>query len=93
MKSKEEKQRELEARRQRGVEAEQVLSNPLVRHALDALEREQVEILKNLKSSDSEGRDTAWRDLQAASRFKERFAGYVKNGKEATSLLRKLFKD
>lgn len=92
MKSKAEKTRELEARKQRGIEAEKILNNPLVVHALRGIEEQTIHDMKGLDSSNTEMRDILWRDLQAANRFRKRFIGYVQSGKEARTLLQRLLR-
>lgn len=92
MMNREQKLRELEARKQRAIEAEKLLNNPLMSHALQEMENEAVTALKSLDSSNIEKRDILWRDLQAANRFRSRFIDYVKSGKEADTLLQRLLK-
>jgi len=76
-----------EARRQRGLEAQLILSNKLIEHAFNEMEKDATETLKRIKPNDIDGRDTAWRELRAVSRFKERFEQYVTLGKEAEKTL------
>lgn len=82
--------RELELRKQRGEEAEKVLSNPLVEHVLTLMEKELVNTMKALDSSDEIGRDTTWRDLQAVDKFEKKFKDYIRNGQQARTLMDKL---
>ena len=82
----------LEERQKRGIEAEKILSNPLVVTALQFMEKEIIRDMKRLKHNDLEGRDNLWRDLQAVNRFTERFKQYIVKGKESQTLLQRLIR-
>lgn len=67
----------------RGEDAERLLADPLLNHALDAMERRIVEAMKSLKTDDIESRDALWRDLRAIERLRLNLKSYIRTGKEA----------
>ena len=82
----------LKTRVERGEEAEALLSNALLKHAMDAMEAEVVTKLKQLPPTDLEGRDAWWRELRAIASFKGRLVRYVSDGREAKPELLKEYK-
>lgn len=91
MLNSEQKQSLLDARMRRGEEAERLLSNPLMKQAIDSMEREIIGTMKALKPNDAEGRDVCWRELRALERFYHKFRGYVQIGEQAKkSLMQKI---
>lgn len=82
----------MEAQLKRGEDAERLLADPLLTHALDSIERRIVDSLKAIKTDDIDGRDALWRDLRALERLRHDLKNYIRTGKEAKKGLMQLFR-
>lgn len=85
-------QNRLQAEKERGQHAKELLEHPILVEALEFMERETVERLKRLDISDEKMRDSLWRELMAAQRFKERLQTVVQRGTAAENKLRQLLR-
>lgn len=88
--NREEKIRILREKEMRGKQADELLATPMLANAIAAMESDVINIMKSLKPSDVEGRDTAWRELRAVARFKQKLESYMKDGKIARQQINQL---
>jgi hypothetical protein len=72
---------------QRGDDAKRIINDPILRQALEELERDIVQGMKALTATDLEGRDALWRELRALSSFKIKIKQYVSRGDVARKTL------
>jgi len=77
----------LNARITRGADAARLLSDPLLKQALDSIERDIQIAVSRLAPSDHAGRDVFWRELGALSSVKSKLHAYVASGSEANKTL------
>lgn len=77
----------LEERARRADEARLLMGNPMLKDALERMERDIVGTMKNLKPNDAEGLDAMWRELRALERFKQKLATTMAVGDEARKSL------
>lgn len=73
----------------RGVQAKDLLDNPLLAEALSEAKRQIVEMWENTPSRDSDGREWLWLLHQSALRFEGVLKGYIDTGKIAKANLPK----
>jgi hypothetical protein len=67
--------------KQRADYAEQLLSNDVLKMALDVIEREVVDAWENCPARDKEGQEELWRLYKTAKKFRGVLLGYVQAGK------------
>jgi hypothetical protein len=78
---------------QRGDDARRIMNDPILRQALEELERDIVQGMKALSATDLEGRDALWRELRALASFKVKVKNYVTRGDMAKKTLMQRAKD
>lgn len=66
---------------QRAEHAARILDDPLVKEALDLIEREIVEQWEACPVRDLEGRELLWRFMKTASKFRGILKGAIESGK------------
>lgn len=76
---------EMELRDQavRGERAAEILNSPVVQQALDAIERDIVELWEACPERDKEGKEELWKLYKTAKKFRGVLQGYVEGGKHA----------
>lgn len=79
-----------EQERDRGVEAQLLLDNDLLKSALDAIEGEVLRQWEECPARDKEGRETIWLLYKTTKKFKRLLTGYVETGKLARENLRRI---
>jgi len=67
----------------RAERARQLLDDPMLKEALDLIEREIIEQWEAVPVRDVEGRETIWRFYKTAFKFRAILQGAVENGKVA----------
>ena len=68
----------------RGAEADALMKNPLVKEALDTLEKEIVLAWENTPMRDHEAREKAWMFYVTVRKFRNIFFSFVETGKLAS---------
>jgi hypothetical protein len=89
----EQKRSVYEARKQRGDEAEKILTNPLFKSTLQALEADIVSKLKQVDPSEDAKRISLHHDLRALSRFTNKLEYYLIEGRDSEKSLLDMFRN
>lgn len=72
---------------QRANQADELLSNPLYREAIVAMESAMFEQFKDSKFSDPDQRHELWQRMQLMKQFQAKFEHIVKQGEKAKETL------
>ena len=71
----------------RGSEAARLLSEPLLKQALEDIKAEIVQQWSDCPARDQEGREWIWRHFKVAEKLEAVLRGYVESGRVALSRL------
>lgn len=69
--------------------AAELLENPLLLEALDAIEKEVVDSWGNCPARDKDGKEALWQLYKTAQKFRAVLAGYVETGKISADKIRR----
>lgn len=78
---------ELEEQAQRGMEAERLLSHPLLVEAFDLIEQDIRDKWTNSPARDVDGREALWTQLRLLQRVRAELQSVVETGKVAQATL------
>lgn len=76
--------------RERGLRAQHVMDNPLVKEALDTIRNHITTEWQNSKAKDKEGREEAWKMLKVVNEFERFFVNIMATGKMASQEISRL---
>lgn len=68
----------------RAEHAQAILTNPLVKEVLDALEKDIISAWETTPMRDSEAREKAWMYYLTVRKFRNTFLGFIETGKMAS---------
>ena len=68
----------------KGVQAESLLSNPLLQEVFAALEKEYIEGCLKTAAKDTQARERLWQAIHIGRIYQEHMRRYIENGKLAT---------
>ena len=74
---------------ERGRQAAELLSHPILSAALDAIEAEVVEQWGDCPARDTEGKEALWQLLKTSKKFRAILTGYVNSGKLSAENMRR----
>ena len=72
---------------ERGRQAEELASSPILQEALDAIEAEIVKQWEQCPARDAEGKEALWQLMKTSKKFRSLLLGYVNTGKLAAENL------
>jgi hypothetical protein len=72
----------------RSREAERLMQDPMLKEAMDIMEREVMEAWMSCPIRDLEGREAAWRMAVTTRKFRELLKGTAESGKLAAEQIR-----
>lgn len=72
----------------RGTEARMLLDNPIMKEALDAIEREVFDQWMQCPARDKDGKEALWQLAKTAQKFRGILTGYIETGKLATEQMK-----
>jgi len=73
----------------RGTEARMLLDNPIMKEALDAIEKEVFDQWMQCPARDKDGKEALWQLAKTAQKFRGILTGYIETGKLATEQMKK----
>lgn len=72
----------------RGTEARMLLDNPIMKEALDAIEKEVFDQWMQCPARDKDGKEALWQLAKTAQKFRGILTGYIETGKLATEQMK-----
>ena len=81
-------ERDLHLEKVREMHAKELLSNPVMQEALEAIRREIVDQWEAAPIRDKDGKEALWQLYKVTAKFEATLKGYIESGKLATERLR-----
>ena len=74
---------------ERARQAQEVIDNPALSAALDAIEAEVIEQWEKCPARDQEGKEALWQLFKTSKKFRSILTGYINTGKLAAENLKR----
>lgn len=75
---------------ERGRQAAELLANPLLSEALNAIDAEVVQQWEQCPARDMEGKEALWQLMKTGKKFRGLLTGYIQSGKLAAENMRRM---